>query len=86
MSYFKVGDVVSLNKDIHRLERNPNLDYDEYSFQLYASKGECGVITELFIPDSTGMNGKSPWCAKVKIEDVIKTFRLTSLTQTSKND
>jgi len=68
-SRYKIGDVVEVNKDIHRAQG------------FYAKTGERGTIIEIFRPIGTGAGEKKALCAKVKINDsqAIKTFRLTSL-------
>jgi hypothetical protein len=47
---------------------------------LYASAGDSGIITDLFIPED-----QHSWYAKVFMDGKIKTFRITSLTKTTLN-
>lgn len=64
----KPNDPVALNKDIQR------------DGELYARKGDVGVITEVFRAEPTGKGQVHTWYAKVRmLGGVIKTFRLTSL-------
>jgi hypothetical protein len=73
-----VGDKVTINKDIHRVDHMTRIKC------LYSSQGETGIIIEIFRPKSTAGGGmsKTLLSAKVKMDDCdnIKTFRLTSLT------
>jgi hypothetical protein len=66
---YSVGDTVTVNKDITRIEG------------LYATKGERGIILEIFHATSAGAYRERRLFAKVKmaVDGRIKTFRLTSL-------
>ena len=76
--YYKPGQTVRVNKDITRVKewvwnetgKNGYPDHDPVMEQ-YAKEGETGVILEVFVAND--------YCAKVKINDQIKTLRLTSL-------
>ena len=74
---YNVGDKVTLNKDIHRV------DHITRNKCLYGSLGETGTIIEIFRPQPTGGGSytATPLSAKVKMDVYggIKTFRLTSL-------
>lgn len=73
---YNVGNTVKVNKNIYRVSYdNPS----RHAVVLYASEGETGVIVEIFRPIPTGGGEVKALCAKVKIQDKIKTFRLTSL-------
>ena len=72
---YNVGNTVKVNKNIYRV----SYDIIPSGHVLYASEGETGVIVEIFRPTPTGGGEVKALCAKVKIQDKIKTFRLTSL-------
>ena len=88
---YNVDDTVKVNKNIYRISNdNPPPSKELYlvswdeprvvpAHVLYASEGETGVIVEIFRPIPTGGGEVKALCAKVKIGDKIKTFRLTSL-------
>ena len=86
---YNVGNTVKVNKNIYRISNDnppppwPPASWDEPrvvpAHVLYASEGETGVIVEIFRPTPTGGGEVKALCAKVKIGDKIKTFRLTSL-------
>lgn len=63
----KTGDTVVLLRDIDRAE-GP-----------YAKQGERGRVLEVFQVASSGARQPAVRHAKVQMQDVIKTFRLTSL-------
>ena len=65
---------VIVNKDIERV-----VPPQHWKSMPYAQKGQVGTITEIFRPVPTGYGEIKPLYAKVKINDQIKTFRLTSL-------
>lgn len=75
MSYFKVGQKVKVNKDISRVPTGST------THAAYGTKGESGVVVEVFRPIATGGNEIKPPSAKVRMEGTgqIKTFRLSSL-------
>jgi hypothetical protein len=46
----------------------------------YASKGDSGIVREVFKSGSSSARGRSLWYAKVQMDGGgIKTFRITSL-------
>ena len=66
---FKPGDNVRLKRDIYRSE----------SSEPYSKEGDTGKVIEVFYPPNSGAMTPSIPHAKVLIDDMIKTFRLSSI-------
>lgn len=82
--YYKPGQAVRVNKDITRVKEWQLVDAFPYPmnspvYEEYAKEGDTGVILEVFRPQPTAAGKIKPLSAKVRINDQIKTFRLTSL-------
>ena len=70
----KVDDKVALKRDIYRTSHITR------EVELYASKGETGSVENVFPSSGSGHMSKDVrWNAKVRIGNVLKTFRVTSL-------
>lgn len=67
MQTIRPTDLVRVKRDIERVE-GP-----------YAQAGEQGRVEDVFLAETTGCPQTPVWYAKVRIGDVLKTFRLTSL-------
>ena len=81
--YFKTGMTVRVNKDISRLDEAQREHCRQTGtvpvFASYAQEGEIGTVVEVFITEQSVLHYASVHHAKVKINNQIKTFRLTSL-------
>lgn len=68
---------------LERIKKNdPYINFRDFAIEeVYAKDGEIGEVIEVFLPNSTSGYGDRTkvWSAKVKINNQIKTFRLTSL-------
>lgn len=72
----KKNDYVRVKRDIWRFTEVDGL----CKKSLYVKEGEHGIIVEVFRREPTKHTYKSrTWYAKVQIDGVVRTLRLTSL-------
>lgn len=74
---FKENDKVRVKRDIYRWSFVTGKGFEEQV--LYCKENDRGIILEIFYPDNSGaMLPKIPH-AKVLIDDIVRTLRLSSI-------